>query len=357
MDSNIFLIAAGAALVLGVLYDVGATTISLSAVRGPVSGRVSALVWSLGNRSGGDRRRLQRVTGPLLLVAILIGWFVGLAAGWTLVFSADGALTVAAEPAQQSAEVRWVDALFFVFGRLVGTGSSSLEPDEAGWSTAVALLTLSGVILLTLVIAWILPIVAAVVQKRALASKISALGGTPQEIVCRSWTGRDLGDLNLHLLPLIGELTILAQRHLAYPVIHYFHSSAERTAIGPRIAALDDALTLIAAGGLDDVERGTGLDVSVTHPLRQAISDYLATLEYVFITPADEVPDPPAHDRLVAEGIVDDEDHIRSEVTQRTKDLEKRRALLHGYVQHDGWTWATVWDDADAEEDDPERAD
>lgn len=354
MDPDLLLIVFGAAVVLAVLYDVGATTISLSAVRGPVSGRVSALVWSLGNRSRSKRRRLQRVTGPLLVVAILVGWFAALTAGWTMIFTADGALTSAAEPEQQSSQVRWVDALFFVFGRLVGAGSSTLEPDQAAWSTAVALLTLSGVILLTLVIAWILPVVAAVVQKRALASKISALGGTPEEIVCRSWTGRDLGDLNLHLLPLIGELTILAQRHLAYPVIHYFHSSAVRTAIGPRIAALDEALTLIVAGGLDDVERGTGLDVSVTRPLRQAVSDYLSTLEYVFIDPAEDVPDPPAYDRLLEAGIVDD-DRMRRELGELAKGLETRRALLHGYVQHDGWTWDAVHDDADADEEDPER--
>ena len=341
---------------LAVLYDLGATTISLSAVRGPVSGRVSAMVWALGNRSRSRRRRLQRLTGPLLLVSILVGWFVALTVGWTMIFTVDGALTSSAEPEQQSSQVRWVDALFFVFGRLVGTGSSNLEPDEALWSTAVALLTLSGVILLTLVIAWILPVVAAVVQKRALASRISALGGTPQEIVLQSWTGRDLGDLNLHLLPLIGELTVLAQRHLAYPVIHYFHSSAQRTAIGPRLAALDESLTLITAGGLDDVERSTGLDVSVTRPLRQAISDYLSTLEYVFIDPSDEVPDPPAHDRLAAAGIVD-ADRMRTEVRAAALDVETRRALLHGYVQHDGWTWSAVCDDRDAEEADPERTD
>jgi hypothetical protein len=354
VDTDLLLIVAGAAVVLGVLYDLGATTISLSAVRGPVSGRVSAMVWALGNRTKGNR--LQRVTGPLLLLLILVGWFLALTAGWTLIFSADGALTSTAEPEQTSSRVRWIDALFFVFGHLVGTGSGNLEPDEAGWSTAVALLTLSGVILLTLVIAWILPVVAAIVQKRALASKISAVGGTPEQIICHSWTGRDLGDLNLLLLPLIGELTLLAQRHLAYPVIHYFHSSADRTAIGPRLAALDDALTLIAAGGLDDVERETGLDVSVTRPLRQAISDYLSTLEYVFIQPSEVVPDPPAFGRLVAEGIVDG-DRMRRELGERTKGLETRRALLHGYVRHDGWTWASVYAGTDAEEDDPERTD
>lgn len=207
-------------------------------------------------------------------MSFLIGWFLALTAGWTLIFSAEGALTSTAEPEQQSSRVRWVDALLFVSGRLVGTGSSNLEPEEALWSTAVALLTLSGVILLTLVIAWTLPVVAAVVQKRA----------------------------------------------------------------------------------LDDVDRGTGLDVSVIRPLRQAVSDYLSTLEYVFVEPADETPGPPAFDRLVEEGIVDDE-AMGAALAGQLEDIETRRALLQGYVDHDGWTWVEVDRDVDAEEQDPEETD
>jgi hypothetical protein len=353
---DIVLVVVGSAIVLAVLYDLVATTVSLSAVRGPVSTRISALLGSIGSRPSNRRLApLQRVLGPALLIGILVGWLTTLALGWSLVFSAEGALSSTTDEPQQSSDVRWVDALFFVFGRLVGTGSSDLEPAEAWWSTALAMLTLSGVILLTLVIAWILPVVAAVVQKRALASKISALGGTPQDIILGSWTGRDLGDLNLHLLPIIDELTVLAQRHLAYPVIHYFHTTAQRTAVAARIAALDEALTLIDAAGLDDVDRRTGLDVSVTRPLRQAISDYLSTLEYVFIHPAEEPPAPPPVGRLVEAGLAGP--GTDREVVRLCEELEARRRLLRGYVLRDGWTWAAVCDDTDAETVDPEVAD
>lgn len=351
---DLLLIAAGAAVVLAVLYDVAATTISLSAVRGPVSTRLSAAFGAMVNRIARGRFRfLLRATGPTLLVLILVGWLLTLAVGWSLVFSADGALAQTAEPEERSS-VRWRDALFFVIGRLIGTGSSNLEPDQAGWSAALAMLTLSGVLLLTLAVAWILPVVGAVVQKRALASKLSSLGGTPEEIITRAWTGRDLGDLNLHLLPIIDQLTVLAQRHLAYPVIHHFHSTAPRTAIAARLAALDEALTLVRAGGLDDVDRATGLDVSVTRPLRQAISDYLSTLEHTFIRPAGEPPPPPRFDAVVAAGIAD-EATLRRHLPACVDDLSARRALLLGYVRHDGWAWDAVCDDADAETDDPER--
>ena len=355
MILDLALLAAGATIVAFVLYDLTSTAVSLSTVRGPLSTRLSELVWGLSRRTAGTRfATVQRYTGPLLVLIITIAWLVGLTIGWTLVFSMDGALARAADPDQQSSPVRWVDSFFFVFGSLIGRSSSNLSPDEAMWSSVVAVMTLTGVGLLTLALAWILPIVSAVVQKRALAAKLSALGGTPEDIVLSSWTGRDLGDLNLHLLPLIDGLTQLAQHHLAYPVIHYFHSSDHRTAIGPRVAALDEALTLIEASGLDDVDRGTRLDRSTTRPVRQAISDYLSTLEHIFITADDHVPPPPCGDRLVAGGLVD-----RSELDERLpalcRELTERRALLHGYVQHDGWTWDAVADDHDAETHDPER--
>jgi hypothetical protein len=93
----------------------------------------------------------------------------------------------------------------------------------------------------------------------------------------------------------------------------------------------------------------------VTRPLRQAISDYLSTLEYVFIEHADDVPGPPRYERLVELGIVDGAG-IDDALSERNAELETRRALLHGYVLHDGWTWSAVCDDIDAQEEDPERA-
>lgn len=58
--------------------------------------------------------------------------------GWTLFFTIDGALSSSATPDQQSSPVQWVDALFFVFGNLIGRSSSDLSPDAAVWSSTVA---------------------------------------------------------------------------------------------------------------------------------------------------------------------------------------------------------------------------
>ena len=354
MVFDIVLFVVGIALVVIVLVDLASTTISLSAVRGPLSTRMSRLVWNLARFTEGTRLAfLRRWTGPLLIVVIAVGWLFALTLGWSFVFSMDGALSKSAEPGQQTNAIRWIDAVFFVFGSLIGRGSAGLAPDQVVWSSLVAVMTLTGVALLTLALAWILPVVAAVVQKRSLAAKLSALGGTPQDIILRSWTGRDLGNLDLHLLPLIDEFILLAQRHLAYPVIHYFHSADDRTATGPRVAALDEALTIIEAAGLDDLERETGLDRSVTRPLRQAISDYLSTLEYIFIKTAGTAPLPPTAERIIAEGLA--EPDVDERIVAICSQYQDRRALLAGYVHHDGYHWEDVTSGAEAETEEPDH--
>lgn len=352
---DIVLSVVGLAIVAMTLFDLAATTISLSSVRGPLASRLSAVLWALVRRTDATRLSfLHRAAGPALILVVLAGWLVSLTLGWTILFSVEGALESSSATQQQSSSVRAVDAAFFVFGGLIGRGSSSLAPDAIGWSTLEALMSLSGVALITLALAWILPVVSAVVQKRAFAARISALGGSPQEIITRAWNGRNLGDLNLQLLPLIPEVSLLAQRHLAYPVMHYFHSSAQRTAVGPRLAALDDALTLIDAARLDRADAGTGLDESTTEPLRQAITDYLATLDKVFISATEDSPPPPDGRTLVQGGLVAEQGFVDA-IEERCDRLRERRALLWGYVRHDGWDWQDLRADDAVDDERPEK--
>lgn len=152
----------------------------------------------------------------------------------------------------------------------------------------------------------------------------------------------------LVVLVVFVDIGLTAQRHLAFPVIHYFHSSDTRTSIGPRLAALDEVLTLIDAVDL----QANGLPQSSTRPLRQAISDYLESLEQVFVHPADEPPPPPEVAALRNDGIVGCSDE---DLRQVCEGLAERRALLAGYLNHDGWAWRDIMETSDdAEEQDPE---
>ena len=169
--------------------------------------------------------------------------------------------------------------------------------------------------------------------------------------MARSWTGRDLGDLNLHLLPLVGELTILAQRHLAYPPWIKPDPGAAHGSRPTATAALDEALwPFISVAGFNDVERERRLDVSVTRPLRQAVSDYPVNIGVR------------VHRHELARslalrplGIVD-EGGLGRRAGGAHRNPRPAGACCTGYVLADGWTWSAVCDDVDADEDDPGTA-
>jgi hypothetical protein len=190
----------------------------------------------------------------------------------------------------------------------------------------------SGLVLLSLSIAYVLPVVNAAVQKRQVASYISTLGHSAEEVLERAWNDEDFGYLHLHYIALGPMVNELAERHLAYPILHYFHSVERHTAIGPSIAVLDESLTLLECC-VPDVQ----LAPSATLPIGRSITEFLDTLREAFVTKADEPPAPPPKiGELRERGIpVLGEDDVETVFGE----AEARRALLLALVQHDAWSW------------------
>ena len=96
-----------------------------------------------------------------------------------------------------------------------------------------------------------------------------------------TWDGSSTAQLDLHLIALVPDVAAVAQSHLAYPVIHYFHSESAETALGPSMAALDAALT--ANGVLAPEVR---MDRTSVEPLRVAVGRFLQTLRVAFLSSA-----------------------------------------------------------------------
>lgn len=348
---SVLALLAGSAVLALIAYDLGSTTMSVSSVQGPLSRRVSALTWRvLRTVSRSDARRALRLAGPLILLLVLTSWLLGLAAGWTLIFSVDGALeSSGGRTTGEETSVRLMDAFFFVYGALLGRGSSELSTAEAGWSSVESVMLASGVGVLTLSLAWILPVVQAVVHKRSVAAQLNALGSSPEGLLRQSWNGTDYGEVHLFFVNLVTDIAVMTQRHLAYPVIHYFHSADLRTAIGPRLVSLDEALTIITADDLEDRK----LYRSSVAALRTSITDFLDSLEQTFVQPATEPPPVPRIDSLSADGLLAID---QADLDACCEELEARRRLLLGYLHHDGWSWSDVTsnedevDDADPDE-------
>ena len=203
------------------------------------------------------------------------------------------------------------------------------------WRAITALAAANGFGVLTLGIAYLTPLLTAATEKRQLALDVSILGESADQIVRRAWNGTDCSPLEPHLARLASSLTLLAQRYLTYPALHYFHSTDRSSAAAPSLAALDEALTLLTLGCPPRVRpQAFALDTT-----RRAVSTVLSTLRSAYVEPADEVPPPPDLGALREAGVPTVSE---AEFHQSLEEVEERRRLLLALVKGDGWNWNEV---------------
>ena len=125
---------------------------------------------------------------------------------------------------------------------------------------------------------------------------------------CRATVGPARTVIVTYLAPAFADL---AQQHMAYPVLHYFHPVDRGTALAPATALLDDTLILLRFG-----------------------------VHEAPIDPVDGTPEPPSLailDRLGVPCVTEQEYHVAG----ADAELSDRRALLAGFVANDGWSWGT----------------
>lgn len=313
-----------------VAVDVIWTTLFLAG-GGPLTSRLVNALWRAllrrHHRLAGDQ--LPAASGLLIVLFTTIVWIVLIWVSWSLIFSmSEQAVieTTSGRPADG-----WARAYFAGF-TLITLGIGDYRPGGPAWQMATIVAAANGFFLMTLAIAYLLPLIAAVVQKRQIAAYIASLGHTPEDILLRGWNGSDFGRLPDHLVALAPRLLELGQSHLAYPVLHCFHSAERETAVALSIAALDEALTLLRHG----VDPGVRPDRPAIDPLRSSITKFVTTLGALYPQESSDAPPAPSLDRLRTHGIpVVDDEAYQAEVAE----LADRRRLLLALVRSEGWTW------------------
>lgn len=324
---------AGAALITLALIDATTTVLGVGAGRGPITRYVSrSLGWlflQVHLRIRGHR--FLSFGGPVILFGVTATWMTLTVAGWALIFGAEGALITAGE----GEPVPGLGRLYFASATILGRGSPLYQPAGNLYQTLEQVAGGMGLALFSLGIAYIIPVVNAVVHKRKVASYISALGHSPRQLLDRAWTDEGgFGVLRLHLIALGPMVNELAERHLAYPVLFYFHSVERHTALAPSIAVLDETLTL-----LDCCTPEVRFEPTSVVPLRAAITEYLQTLYKAFIEAHREpLPNPDVLQlREIGLPLIDD-----PEIDAAFEELTDRRRLLRAMIEHDGWSWQDI---------------
>ncbi|MDX1531826.1 MAG: ion channel [Rhodothermales bacterium] len=334
---SLALLLAGIALVVFVFVDAVWTTLGLHQA-GPIAGRVAGWTWQ-------GLTRLHRAisnhaflasAGTVTLLAVAFTWVLLLFGGWFLIFLSDPDAVVAADtglPADSESR------FYFVGYTLVTLGIGDYVP-TGGWKAVTILCSVHGLFELTLAISYLLPVLGSATESRQLASSITGLGNTPQEILTRSWTGTDFGNLSSHLESISSELGFHVHAHQAYPILHYFHAMQPESSPPLRIAVLNEAVTLLECGIREDARPAP----PTLHAVRFTLTQYLRLLNAVYVAPSDDPPPPPDLRPLRAAGIPCVTD---AEFEERLAEEAERRRVLWGRVQHDGWTWEDVQNESE----------
>lgn len=327
---NSILILLGSALVVLAFVDALWTTLWVDGSAGPISSRVTAWSWR-GTVALVGRRRHGALSlfGPFVLSLVVILWMALLWLGWTLIYSGDEQSIL---HGSTNTPADWPVRFYFVGYLLFTAGLGDYVPNGSTWQILAVFTNMTGLLLATLGITYILSVISAVVQKRAFASQVSGLGRTTAEIVESGWNGRDLRDLNLPLSALASQLSQLSEQYRAYPVLQYYHAAEPEKSPTVAVAIFDDALTLIRFGVAPEHRPSR----TVMRSARSSVQSFLDTLPSAFIQPAPEAPPGPDLDAVANAGIPT---LPQGKFTEETQKLTQRRRRMLGLLRNDGWNW------------------
>lgn len=320
---------AGLLLLLAGIIDFCWTTLWPDGGAGPVTRRISLLVW-IGVRwlSRGNSKVIS-LAGPLILLATLLTWITLFWTGWTLVFSADPDSFI---DTNDNNPVSWVER-WYVTGYLLFTlGVGDYIMKEGWWQILAVLTAASGLVFITLGVTYILSVLEAVTQKRAFAESVHSIGDSAEEIVLNSWNGSDFKDINLLLNTFSAQLSTLTTQHNTYPILHYYHSSQRDQALTVSVATLDEALTILHFA----IKEGYGPNKLLLHETRSTIESFIKTLRSGYISPSEIPPPVPDVDGLRDKGLP----IISTDVfLESLEDIAERRKALLGSLMDNGRRW------------------
>ncbi|MGN6186636.1 MAG: ion channel [Thermoanaerobaculia bacterium] len=254
-------------------------------------------------------------------------WIAMMWTAWVLIYSADPQSLV---DTHTKLPVDLPSRIFYVAYSLSTLGNGDFQPNGSFWRIVSSFATIGGLGSVTLAITFLIDVIAAVVHKRTFASLVSDLGSKPEVILERAWNGEELQALDQHLVQITGMIHMYTEEHLAYPVLHYFHSEGERTAATLHVARLHDLLLLLCEGLHPDKR----LPPIVTAPLRNAIDGFATTMRESDVREADEPLAGPSLEVLRTLGIPT---VAEAEFTHAVQSAAKNRRLLKGLLLHDGW--------------------
>lgn len=302
---------------------------------GIITSRVSSFVWRLSLklcRNDGSSWLLSNV-GFLLLYLMLLIWIVMIWMGNTLIIYSD---VYALQDPDKLYITSFLDKAYYIGYVLSTMGSGEYTPTNQYWEIYAAAISFTGLVFITIAISYLIPVINAVADKRALANYIAGLGKNPYDILENHYNGKDFSQLNKHFEYLTPEVLKLTKNHQAYPALHYFHEHKYVDSTCIYLSCLDEMISILNCGTEEEKRPAK----NILLPLRHALTLFLQTLHGAYLNPEVEKPQLPDHKKfkeIIPDGI-DNEQFIQS-----FSNLSKRRRIILAYLKHHGWSWEKLY--------------
>lgn len=319
----------GLLLTLLVVSDVFVTVFSTNGA-GPLTGRWTAMFWRLVmvlHRRRPVHRALSFI-GPFLLIATVCLWYVMLNVSLVLLLSSE---LGAAKHSTDGSPLTLTETVYFVGATLSTVGYGDLLPSGSPWTFVSNLYAFLTTIILTSALSFLISVVRAAVERKAVAQSIFGLGHTPSALVDCVRLHEDQA-LVPQLVTICGQLDSCAFQHLAYPILTYFHSPIWSRSPARAVLALADA-HFIYAHVLPEVHRPSP---GLLHLIDSSIITY-ADVAATRTTSISEDDEPSTGELIDAVEDLDIPKRPRQAWDDELEEYGKRRRWLLAMCDEDGW--------------------
>ncbi|MGN6376144.1 MAG: potassium channel family protein [Sphingomonas sp.] len=277
------LIAAGSFIVALTMLDVFFTVLFPASRHGPIRQPLSIAIWGIFHvigrtTKGSKRRNLLSYSGPVVITATMVLWFLLLAIGFAMIFKPG--LGTGLRASSGPTDTDWVTALYYSSFNLTTLGVGDIAPVSGPYRILTIVAAAVGFAYFSMAITYFLSVYSNLSSRNAFAQGLHHLtgrSGDAAQLIANLSDDGELDDARNHLTTKASFLREIYQSHRFYPVLRHFHYREPFYAL-PRIllTALDTAALLRSS--LDRDHYGRLLRSSALLELDAAAHDLMTSL-------------------------------------------------------------------------------
>ena len=240
----------GAVVVVMILLDVFLTVLYARMGTGIISRATGKTLWKfflfVSARAGTNRRSVLSFCGPVILVALLVVWAVGLIFGAALIIHPALGTGVRASSGPTSHD--FMTALLAGGSALSVVGSGNFSPQSGGYKVLYIFLSFVGLSVTSLTLTYLMQVYTALQRRNALGLRMHLLTAETNdsaEMVAGLGPEGQFSHSYSVLDELGADMSMLKESHHFYPVLFYFRFDESYYSVSQFTLLAMDAISLI----------------------------------------------------------------------------------------------------------------